>query len=131
MGDRRPARSGLRSLRRRKVVTVGHGRNGNGNGQSKGRRIVNAEHEKAADEAVEAAGEAVGELIGELFTGITAVLKSQEAMREVQNVLLIRLGEAVVHLQIAAGQKAEAQKLGEAFGMAAAVLNANKEAGDG
>lgn len=88
------------------------------------------ENTEGANAASEAA-EAVGQMIGELFMGITTVLKAQEAMREVQAVLLLRIGEAVTSLQIAAGQFAEAQKLGEAFGMAAAVLNADKEARDG
>jgi hypothetical protein len=91
---------------------------------------VTEENKEGANAATEAA-EAVGQMIGELFGGITTVLKSQEAMREVQAVLILRLAEAVTQLQIKAGMFAEAQKLGEAFGMAAAVLNADKEARDG
>jgi hypothetical protein len=87
---------------------------------------VNEENVEGADAANEEA-EAVGQMIGELFGGITDVLKSQEAMREVQNVLLLRLGEVVIRLCYKAGLPYEAKQLGDAFGMAAAVLNANKE----
>jgi hypothetical protein len=86
---------------------------------------VNEENVEGADAADDEAEEA-GKLIGELFGGITVILKSQEAMREVQAVLILRLAEAVTDLQISAGKFKEALELGEAFGMAAAVLNANK-----
>lgn len=87
---------------------------------------MNEENKEGADVADEAAEEA-GKLMGELFTGITDVMRSQEAIREVQSVLILRLAEAVIDLQMSAGKLAEALKLGEAFGMAAAVLNANKQ----
>lgn len=80
------------------------------------------EAKRAADEA----GEALGQMIGDLFAGITEVLKSQESMREVQNVLILRLGEAVIRLLYKNGMFIDAKKLGDAFGMAAAVLNVSQ-----
>lgn len=85
------------------------------------------EKEGVADEAAEA----LGQMIGELFAAITEAMRSQETMREVQSVLILRLGEAVLDLQMSAGRHAQAQKLGEVFGMAAAVLNANNNNTEG
>jgi len=79
----------------------------------------------AAAKAATEAGEALGQMIGDLFAEITKVLKSQESMREVQNVLILRLGEAVVRLLYKNGMFIDAKKLADSFGMAAAVLNAS------